>query len=63
MRRPLIVGFCGFAERTARPVAALAKGGSLPQHFANRRRKQQLRLTLDHRAVLHGGSAAAQKNG
>ena len=63
MRRLLIVGRGCIAEFTAQRVAALAKGGSLPQHFANRRRKQQLRLTLDHRAVLHGGSAAAQKNG
>ena len=63
MRRLLIVGFGGIAERTALPVAALAKGGSLPQHFVNRRLKQELRLMLDYLTVLHASSAAAQKNG
>ena len=63
MRRLLIVGFGGIAERTARPIAAPAKGGSLTQHFVNRRLKQELPLNLDYPTVLHGGSAAAQKNG
>ena len=63
MRRPLIVGFGDIAERTARPIAALAKGGSLPQHFVSRCLKQELRLKLDYPTVLHGSSAAAQKNG
>jgi hypothetical protein len=63
MRRLLIVGFGDIAGRTVRPVAALAKGGSLPQHFVNRRQKQELRRKLDYPAVLHGSGAAAQKNG
>lgn len=63
MRRLLIVGRGCIAEFTAQRVTALAKGGSLPQHYVNRCLKQRLRLKLDDPAMLHGGSAAAQKNG
>ena len=63
MRRLLIVGRGCIAEFTAQRVTALAKGGSLPQHFVNRRPKRELRLELDYPAVLHGSSAAVQKNG
>jgi hypothetical protein len=62
MRRLLIVGG-GIAEFSAQRGAALAKGGSLPQHLVNRRLKQELRLKPDYPAALHGSSAAAQKNG
>jgi hypothetical protein len=63
MRRLLIDGCGGIAERTAPRVAALAKGGSLPQHLVNCRPKRELRLKLDYPTVLHGSRAAAQKNG
>jgi len=63
MRRLLIVGRGCSAEFTAQRVAALAKGGSLPQHLVNRRLKQELRLKPGYPTVLHGSSAAAQKNG
>lgn len=61
MRRLLIVGRGCIAEFTAQRVAALSKGGSLPQHFVNRFLKQELRLKLIDPARLHGGSAGAQK--
>jgi hypothetical protein len=63
MRRLLNAGFGDIAKRTAQPVVALAKGGSLPQHFVSRRPKRELRVELDYPAVLHGSSAAEQKNG
>jgi len=63
MRRLLIVGRGCIAEFTAQRVAALAKGGSLPQHLVNCRPKRALRQKLDYPTVLHGSSAAAQKNG
>ncbi len=61
MRRLLIIGFGD--TRTGHRVAALAKGGSLPQRFVNHRLKQALRPKLDDPAALHGISAAAQKHG